>query len=564
MASNPKFCGICDQRHITKPSSDWCSECNQALCTECKDVHALIKASQNHSTITISNYLALDSSYSQVKGHCSVHDDKYVLFCQTHDCLLCLTCLEEHTKCGDVVRISKLTEDVKTSESFVDAQKSLSDIIINLSKIQCHLEKNVCDIKKQKGSILLEIAQMRENIDSHLDKIEQSLKTELCKVIDDQCNNSFCKTLEDIKRKKINIEKCQQQIDDLNRYGSDLQTFFSLREITAMTKTTDQYLQTLVDDGSLNTVTICCEIDRKISGFVEKVESLGTIQVQKVPVQLILERSKDKQAQLVGVRNKSINDIKLIKLKLVNTINLTDHVTGCCFLPDGKIVLCDRSYNNFIKILHPHGELMSVISMSPSHHFDVTCMEPKTVAVSSDHNGYGQISVIDVDTKSSSSFYTEDKSYGITHTDESIVICVDGKGIQTVDTKSWKKTTIVPCKLFSWCYIASLDNKLYYTNRNDNTVTCCDMAGNIIWTFKDKNVVKEPRGIAVDNAGNVYTINRSHKNMIVLSADGKQSRQLLSEDDGLRDPCAIAYDKIKNRLCVTNYDTNGFLFDVTF
>ncbi|CAC5380640.1 unnamed protein product [Mytilus coruscus] len=194
MASNPKFCGICDQRHITKSSSDWCSECNQALCSECKDFHALSKASQNHSTIAISNYLALESSFSQVWGHCYVHDDKYVLFCQTHYCLLCLTCLEEHTKCEDVVRISKLTKNVKTSENFVDTQKSISDIILNLSKIQCHLEENVCDIKKQKESILREIAQMREKIDSHLDKIEHSLKTELCKEVDNQCNNTICKT----------------------------------------------------------------------------------------------------------------------------------------------------------------------------------------------------------------------------------------------------------------------------------------------------------------------------------------------------------------------------------
>ena len=179
MASNPKLCGICDQRHITQPSSDWCSECDKGLCTECKDFHALSKASQNHSTINMSNYLALDSSISHVKGHCSLHDQKCVLFCQSHDCLLCLTCLEEHTKCGDVVRISKLTKDVKTSDSFVDTQKSLSDIKLNLSKIQCHLEGNICDMKKQKESILIEIAQIREKIDSYLHKIEQSLKTEL-------------------------------------------------------------------------------------------------------------------------------------------------------------------------------------------------------------------------------------------------------------------------------------------------------------------------------------------------------------------------------------------------
>ncbi|XP_063409593.1 uncharacterized protein LOC134692897 [Mytilus trossulus] len=563
MASNPKFCGICDQRHITKSSSDWCSECNQSLCIECKDFHTLSKASQNHSTIAISNYLALESSFSKVEGHCSVHDDKYVLFCQTHDCLLCLTCLEEHTKCEDVVRISKITKDVKTSESLLDTQKSLSDIILNLSKIQCDLEENICDIKKQKDSILLEISQMREKINSHLDKIEHALKTELCKEVDNQCNNTMYKTLEDIKRKKIDIEKCQQQMSDLDRYGSDLQMYFGLREITARTNTYDLYIQTLDDDGSLNRVTISCKIDSEISKFVKKVASLGTIQVQKVPSQLILKRSKDKQAQLVDVRNKSINDIKL---KLVHTFTLMGSITGCCFLPDGKIVLCDRSLKNLVQILNQHGVLIFEVSMSPSYTFDVTCIDDKTVAVSSDSPNQKQIDIIDVKTRARRSIPTADKCYGITHKDGSLMVCVAGKGVQNVNTQNGKSISLIPCDIGRWSYIVTSDNKLYYTNSKKHTVTCCDKGGNIIWTFKDENVFRDPRGIDVDNSGNIYILSNtcnSQNKLIVISADGQHSRSLLSKDDGLVNPYAVAYDKIQNRICVVNFNDKGFLFDLT-
>ncbi|XP_071146311.1 uncharacterized protein [Mytilus edulis] len=559
MASNLKFCGICDQRHLTKPSTDWCPECNQPLCAECKDFHALSKASQNHSTIAIANYLALDSSFRKVDVHCSVHDDKYVLFCLTHDCLLCLTCLEEHTKCDDVVRISKLTKDVKTSESFVVTQKSLSEIILNLSKVQCHLEENVQDIKNQKESILREIAHIRKKIDSHLDKIEQSLKTELCKEVDNQCNNIICKTLENIKIKKTNIEKCQQQMDELKRYGSDLQTFFGLQEISAKTSTTDQYLQTLDDDGSLNRVTISCKIDRKVSEFIEEVASLGTIQVQKVTSQLILERSKDKHAQLV--RNKSTN---AIKLKLVNTIKLDACVTGCCFLPGGKIVLCDRSEENLVQILNQYGKFIFEVSITPYFAFDVTSIDDKTVAVSSDNPNRKRINIIDVETKTRRSIATADKCYGITHKDGSLIVCVQGKGLQTVKTHSKESTTGVPCDLGSCSYITSWDNKIYYTNNKNHTVTCCDTADNIIWTFQDENVLMDPRGIAVDNAGNVYIVSSSQNKLIVLSADGQQSKQLWSKDDGLVEPYAVAYDKIKSRTCVFNLQNNGYLFDVIF
>lgn len=253
-----------------------------------------------------------------------------------------------------------------------------------------------------------------------------------------------------------------------------------------------------------------------------------------------------------------------MRLKLAHNLRLAINVAGCCFLPDGKLVLCDRSRNDSVKILHTHGELMFETSISPSYAFDVTYIDDKTVAVSSDNTYKKQINIIDVETKARRSIPTADKCYGITHKDGSLFVCVEGKGVQTVNIHSWERTTIVPCDLSSWSYIVYSDNKLYYTNSEKHTVVCCDMEGNTIWTFKDENIVKEHRGIGVDNAGNVYTVSSSQGKLIVLSKDGKLSRQLLSKDDGLVEPSAIAYDKIKNRLCVVNLENNGFLFDVTF
>ncbi|XP_052081879.1 uncharacterized protein LOC127719680 [Mytilus californianus] len=558
MTTNPKVCSICDQRHITKPSTDWCSECNQALCTECRDVHAIIKALQHHSMVPISNYLSLGSSFSLVEGHCSLHDDKYQLFCQTHDCLLCLTCLEEHMKCEDVVRISKLTKDVKTSKNFIEAQKGLSDITLKLSKLQSHLEENLSDIKIQKESALREITQIREKMNNHLNQIENALETELCELVDNQCNNNIHLTLQEVIKEKANVEHVQQQMEDLCIYGSDLQAFFCLQKIFAKTARADQYLQTLADDGRLDKVTFTCNIVKQIPEFFENVKSLGSIQLQKIPSQITLESTKDKEAQLVGLGNISINDIKL---NLVHTINLTGEFTGCCILPDETIVLCDSKYNSdCIQILHPHGELIFKIPTASSYHSDVTYIDYRTVAVSSDVQQ--QVHIINVDTKAMKTIPTTDSCYGITHREGSLLCCIQGKGIQSVNLLSEKSTTIVNCNLSTLSSINFAAKKIFYTNQKRNSVTCCDTEGNIIWTFRDASVVKDLRRIAVDNVGNVYIVSYSQNKLVVLSADGQQNRQLLSEKDGLLKPYAICYDKNKNRLLIFNRKNTGFLFDV--
>ena len=48
MSTSPSVCGMCDNRHISKPSEVWCPDCNEGLCTECLDHHSLAKPCRTH------------------------------------------------------------------------------------------------------------------------------------------------------------------------------------------------------------------------------------------------------------------------------------------------------------------------------------------------------------------------------------------------------------------------------------------------------------------------------------------------------------------------------------
>jgi DNA-binding beta-propeller fold protein YncE len=106
-------------------------------------------------------------------------------------------------------------------------------------------------------------------------------------------------------------------------------------------------------------------------------------------------------------------------------------------------------------------------------------------------------------------------------------------------------------------------DKLYYTNCHTDTVTCCDLHGTTQWEFKDERVLENPRGISVDNNGNVYVVGCSSNNVVIISPDGQRHRQTLSSGDGLVKPRALSYDKAANRVLVVNESESAFLFDVT-
>jgi sugar lactone lactonase YvrE len=112
-------------------------------------------------------------------------------------------------------------------------------------------------------------------------------------------------------------------------------------------------------------------------------------------------------------------------------------------------------------------------------------------------------------------------------------------------------------------YVATSGDKLYYTNSNTHGVTSCDLHGTTQWKFNDERVLRCPLGISVDNDGNVYVVGLYSKDVVVISPDGQRHRQLLSDKDGLVNPCVLDYDKSTNRLLVVNVNESAFLFDVT-
>ena len=82
-------------------------------------------------------------------------------------------------------------------------------------------------------------------------------------------------------------------------------------------------------------------------------------------------------------------------------------------------------------------------------------------------------------------------------------------------------------------HVTTYGEKLYYTNSDTHTVTCCDLHGTTQWEFKESRVLQYPLGITVDNDGNVYVVGCNSNNVVIISPDGQPHRQLLSFKDGL-------------------------------
>jgi DNA-binding beta-propeller fold protein YncE len=110
--------------------------------------------------------------------------------------------------------------------------------------------------------------------------------------------------------------------------------------------------------------------------------------------------------------------------------------------------------------------------------------------------------------------------------------------------------------------ISLRDDSINCTGSATNTIYCYTLTGQQIWAFKDENVLREPRGIAFDKNKNLYVAGRSTNNVVVLSPDGSNCREILTQNDGLDRPLSLRINIDRNELLVCNLSGPAFVFSL--
>ncbi|CAC5389026.1 unnamed protein product [Mytilus coruscus] len=256
MSSNLTVCGVCEYSNIKKISVVWCSECDEGLCEECKVHHAASKATRDHSIVQISKYQKLPSIILKITQTCSKHNEKYQIFCKKHDSPCCRRCVvETHDNCGELNAIDDLTQNVKSSNAFLEVEQMLAELSENLQRIRKGRQDNVKSLKENKTKIEKEIKETRILINNHLDELQESLIKELY-AIEEKENKKISCLISSIQEKEREITECQTNLDKIKQNASDLQTFLAMKHIQQDVTNNEQFIESLLKENNMNHVTI--------------------------------------------------------------------------------------------------------------------------------------------------------------------------------------------------------------------------------------------------------------------------------------------------------------------
>jgi len=291
------------------------------------------------------------------------------------------------------------------------------------------------------------------------------------------------------------------------------------------------------------------------------ITTFGSVSIEANPPLVVIKTMKVKQAQIMSViKHPSVKSINDIKLTLHTTFNISKRqgmigITGCIVCPNGKMIFVDNIKRRLV-ILNEEGTLDKEISCSL---FDVTCLDDTTVAVST-ING---IEIININsTKTERYIKTSKTCHGIAYHNGVLLWCEKQRGIQMIKLYDGRVTTLVKQGNFPYeSSITTCGDRIYQTNNGTSTVTWYTIKGEKLWEYKDISVLKDKWGVTVDNNYNVYVT--SFNSVVVLEPDGRQSRQLISNDDRLEYSTGIYFDKSKNSLLVTNWHGSAFMYHIS-
>ncbi|CAG2192404.1 unnamed protein product [Mytilus edulis] len=240
------------------------------------------------------------------------------------------------------------------------------------------------------------------------------------------------------------------------------------------------------------------------------------ITVVSKPTKAALRGRKKKQAQ-IDIPKEQTNNIDNITARLQQTIKTTaTKVRGYCILSDGRMAFtCYERYN------------LILINVDGSNAFEVAIpgaydvakgATDNTVIVSSSDILKSGISIVDIQDKEIRKFiYVDSQCYSLAERNGH-VICCSLSGMKMLNLHTEVISTITTEGVSSTSYIDTNGKNIYFTSYYGYSVTCCDFQGVIKLTFEESTILKNPRGISVDNDGFVYVI--SKYSVILISPCG--------------------------------------------
>ena len=551
-------CEPCDYRGVNREALTFCRNCKEYMCHLCTESHKGQKMSRNHKLLDVkdmSNMQTSTVSDSLVMSCDCDQTSTITHYCIDHDQAFCSNCkILKHRKCQSITigeKIKSFSENQlkEVIQRVVTLKKEMDSFIRNRTTDLKHVQTMTAQCKS-------DIHTFRKELNSYLDILEDKV----------------------VKESEVNEARYKQKI------SHHIETCSStLKPLTA-----DKTL--LVEAQTTSKKANMFAAHHKVSHRIEHYESLlHDFKQESVSRDLTFQRNEELRnllktveelGQLTGqiTHKSSLNTNTLFTELAVDSSRKVDihlssdshcpRITGCTFMPDGGVVLCDRSNNSNLISLSDTFTVKERLHLdSPPR--DVSPVNGSSVMVTIP--GKNQLQLIQVmpSLKIDRSINVGRKCWGVQVVEDLIyVTCHNNHGEGEVLVLDMNGTITHrlgqpdnKSSMFTSPYYITVcpsSRKLFITDWSTDTVSCLMSDGTVVYQYKDAEL-SHPEGVVVDGGGNLIVCGASSYNVQVIRADGTKCCTLLTSQDGVKMPYSVAYRQLDNTIILGCLNNNNIL-----
>ena len=547
MSSKIEFCEPCKDNKESKVAKNWCKECAEALCDECAKCHGSMKATKNHELSPLEAVRSNPQTTFSEEVPCYEHNRKDIdMYCEDHEMPCCVVCVAtNHRKCD---KMYPLAEYLNRHAESVDPNRLLKEIdtiVSDADSIKRERQEVVRNSQGQKMKMLQDIADAKAKLIKHIEKLESQISTKF---------NAVAQTDSAIM---------QEQIDYCNSVQSAM-----AHSKTAIKTAKDQNIpkkQFIVCQQSKKKCDECAvglkrihenaakvyygfEVDRQVQDILTVIQHLGKLDVKHsypnrkpetpklppTPVQLPEDDDEKKAARKLKSFNAKIRgdkrDCKITAIKIWNS---------------QRALIVDNG-NSKLKLFGEFGDVQS--SFNCQHPpWDFAFLDKTKVAVTFPNDRRIKIFSIKESTISEKGYVQTTRGcHGVCVADDDLVVTFTSGCIRVIaldgTIKTMVETDYIGKKVFSNPeYIAynHWQSILYVSDYNNHTITALRYDnGKVDQVPVFVYPVSGPRGICLDNSGNLFVCGFWSNDVHMVSGGG-ELKQILK--DSLARPTTIGF-----------------------
>ncbi|XP_062606308.1 uncharacterized protein LOC134268120 [Saccostrea cucullata] len=514
-----KLCKPCLRTQKKSTAVTWCSYCAETLCKEHDNYHRGLTSSDIHKTATIEE-AQKDKMMLYAPGLCPNHmNEKLVYFCHDHRETCCEVCKKTvHKNCDDVVTTEEAAKSLKDTKETHILSQMLKSINAQTDEIVQGRKENIKNLEAEKSKEEDAIRGFREEIDRHLDTLEQNLREEL-REKHRQKISELQAEMDSFETKRMTVAYYKDLLHALMGSTSGIQVINELGKVGQQCA----ILEEKVQHRASKVKRVNYEL--KQNDLTSNLDSLGSVDFRSTPIipNVVSEdwnKLRSKKSVNKSKPRESTHDFMVIKYS-------HSKITGGCSYKS-KLVLVDntgREIRGYTEMGHRDESFTISFKKNP---WDLTPLPERDgsdmIAVTL-HNDcqiqvieYGQIPLPDKHV-----YHTRTNCFGIAYLEGFIVVaCVQGLEVaELVDDHRLVYRNFLRVPGDKIYYVCSGDkNRIYYSDAVEKgSLYCITLDGTEIFQYSHVTL-RSPRGISTDSTGNVFVCGYYSNNIHQLNAEG--------------------------------------------